>query len=355
MYSPSGVQIGKYYKKNLQEYENWYDVPTFSGLSYFETPYGIIGTLISHDIFNRKVSIDLIEKHKIDILAVSSAWINKPPVFAIPFYSSWASIMGVTLLVSNLKNADEQIFGSGIYLATDILMHSSNSDKDELLIANLEIPTKKHISYFPFINLPRLFIKETNLIFKAYFDSVIYTMTLFEREKFEAKAQVCRNKFCCIGEVRNKEGNIPNFALGIYKGISKDRQYLIESCLIIRWRNNKNFSTVKTRIVIMANFTAKYVFPVYHYAGKPFRNSEPKYEQIPFKLYGLYPYQFYSFYNNYYEMVGLYSKIYEKNKQNNTKIKQVEINKFSNLSKILYPYIFCIYLCIIKIFLLLYQ
>lgn len=352
VYSPSGVHIERYYKKNLQEYEKWYDIPSFSRISYFKTPYGTIGTLVSYDIFNRELSIDLIENHKIDIIALSSAWINKTPFFAIPFHSSWASILGVTLLVSNLKIADEGIFGSGIYLHNDILMHSLNSHKDELLIADLEIPLKKgNISYFPFINLPRLFIREANLIFKAYFHSVNYTMTLFKGETNEAKAEICQNRFCCIGEVRNKDGNLPNFALGIYKENFKDSQYPSESCLVIRWRNNNVLSSVRTRIVIMANFTAKYVFPVYHYIGKPFRKSEPKYTKIPFRLYGLYPYQFYSFDDNYYETVGLYGKIYEDTKT--TEKNLVKYRKVSyNFAKILCPNNLCIFLSTIQVFII---
>ncbi|CAD5125176.1 DgyrCDS13419 [Dimorphilus gyrociliatus] len=231
-YSPSGVHLGRYFKKNLRDFEKWYDVPTSTVPSCFKTPYGTIGMLISYDIFNSEVAIDLIENRKIDIIALSSVWINTVPFHAIPFHASWASIMGITLFVSNLKNKDDMMFGSGIYTPYNVLKHSSKSYEDELLMASLDIlSTRRDITYFPDVKLSRLFIREAKEKFKAYIDGVNYTMSLLNGRDNEAKTKICLKNFCCFVIIKNKAVNVTNFAVGIYRGNSKGSENIVESCL----------------------------------------------------------------------------------------------------------------------------
>ncbi|CAD5114744.1 DgyrCDS3785 [Dimorphilus gyrociliatus] len=273
-FDPNGVLVARYHKKNLFG-ERYFNTPKHTDISFFSTPFGVVGNFICFDVVFQEPAIDLIEKHNIDIVAFPTAWMNVLPFYsAVPFHSSWSYVMGVSFLSSNLRFPPMRFSGSGIYAPDGVKVHRNDDTvfDGKLLVSDVK-KGRRNIIYHQKIEFNGFVSSEETFQSQVFGDN--YTMSLLPQEESSGTVRVCNNGLCCKIDYENRtKTEKDKFALGVFKGMHfKEGTYYLEMCLLLRCADyndvsscgqwTEESSTKFDYLNIQANLTSRYAFPVY--------------------------------------------------------------------------------------------
>ncbi len=258
--------MARYHKKHLF-FEFHYDTPLTTDITYFDTPFGRIGTFVCFDVIFHDPPVTLIDNHNIDTVAFPTAWMNVLPYFsAVPFHSAFAKGMGVNFLSSNLHDPANRFSGSGVYSYEQVETYRNDetSDAGALLIAELPSkPVKTPRQEVDFQNVEGGDAEFSNIIFGDEWNFVAL-------KKDSSEAFVCQNTLCChLSYTKNDEDL---FALGVFKGLhTEEGTYYLEMCGLLKCKGQAHETCgqdVRTSnsffsfFNLTGNFSTQYVFPM---------------------------------------------------------------------------------------------
>lgn len=141
VFDNNGKLIARYRKVNLYEEQFIFNTPSEVAFVYFQTPFGKFGTIVCFDLLHSQPTQQLLERHKIKNLIVTSAWnVMLPFIISLQMYSGLAKRNNINVIAANIKNEKYHYAGSGIFGYNVSVMTDSNFSKIEgkLLVAEIE-------------------------------------------------------------------------------------------------------------------------------------------------------------------------------------------------------------------------
>ena len=202
---PNGLLVGRYHKRNMYDETPLFDPSPDIEYTIFDTPFGTLATVVCFDILNYFPTQELLEKHNIQTLVVTSAW-NAffPFVLPVQMYSGLAKRNKINVVASNIRNQLYQMASSGIF-GSDVELFSDpdfNSNKGELLVAEISdsFTKVKDPELVPFVDNNDGFNRNVYAASKTYLGAYDYGIntTFVILNGTQGQASVCSTTTCCI-------------------------------------------------------------------------------------------------------------------------------------------------------------
>lgn len=285
VYDPLGNLVARYHKYYLFQ-EPCFDVPPFREISYFDTPFGRVGTFVCADILHQTPAVDLIDKFRIRHIAFPTAWETTLPYVApITIQQGYAVANGVNLLASNTQYLTFSLGGSGIYSGSETLkyVYNTQTDTGKLLVADVPIQPKGQLpasetgrtTSTQSIGRPANNYKNNNnSSLDAKFNAPMlgdeFTFVLLEDAKTEAR--VCSDSMCCSLRYEFREKHPDEvYALGVFQGLHIVMlQVYNQICSVVKCGNADKSSCGQStekakstfnRFELQGSFDAEKVYP----------------------------------------------------------------------------------------------
>ncbi|XP_064599350.1 pantetheinase-like [Liolophura sinensis] len=284
VYDPLGNLVARYHKYYLFG-EPGFDVPPFREISYFDTPFGRVGTFVCADILHRTPAVDLFQKFGIRHVALTTAWETTLPYMTpVTVQQGYAVASGVNLLAADTQYLTFDLGGSGIYSGSETLkyVYNTQTDTGKLLVADVPIYPKVRLpgsgienkASAPSVGHPASNYKNENSSRNPYFNTSMLgdEFTFVILEDTEDDVQVCSDSMCCSLQYEFREKH-PNevYALGVFQGLHTDKLKIYNQiCSVVKCRNSDKLSCGQSskrakstfnRFELQGTFDAGMVYP----------------------------------------------------------------------------------------------
>ncbi|XP_052800001.1 pantetheinase-like isoform X2 [Mya arenaria] len=209
VFSATGNLVARYHKRHMYDETPLFDPSPTDEYVTFETPFGKFGTVVCFDLLHYYPTQELILKHGVRNIIVTSAWnVFYPFVTPLQMYAGLSKRNHVTVIAANIRNHEYGMAGSGIFSPESETSTSTDfmSSQGALLISEVNTDTTTNDVLEDLKSFGPISKIRSNLN-ESYTDTYDYgmNMTFAVLEGQSGFVATCFDNVCCAVQFQFRE------------------------------------------------------------------------------------------------------------------------------------------------------